>query len=67
MISLAFSIPLSGEDHQHLVPRPVSIGNDPGHVADALGIPDGAAAEFLYDEFHVGSPLLWNIVSDTLV
>ena len=35
--------------HQHLVSRPIGIGDDAGHVPDALRIPDGTAAKFLYN------------------
>ena len=50
-------VALSGQDHQELVPRPVGIGNDPRHVPDPLGVADGAAAKFLYNQTHVGTPL----------
>ena len=43
-------IPLGGEHRQHVMAPAVGLGNDAGHVADAVGIRDGGAAEFLYNE-----------------
>ena len=45
-------VPLGGEDHDHVIPRQIGLGDDAGHVADALGILHAAAAEFLYDQTH---------------
>ena len=42
-------VALGGQNHHDLVAGSISIGDDAGHVPDALGIPDGAAAEFLYN------------------
>ncbi len=49
-------IPLGGEDHHHAVPFAVGLRDDPGHVAHAVRVGDGAAAEFLYDECHISFP-----------
>ena len=45
-------VALGGEDRHDPVAPAVGLGYDAGHVADAVGIRDGAAAEFLNDESH---------------
>ncbi len=54
-------VPLGGQDHQHLVTGSISISDNPRYILDALGIPDGAAAEFLYNQLHVGYSPLWKM------
>ena len=45
-------IPLGGKHGHHAVAPAVGLGDDAGHVADAVCISHGAAAEFLYNESH---------------
>ena len=51
------SVTLGRQNHQKLVPCPIGIGNDPRHVHDPLCVTDGAAAKFLYNQTHLGTPL----------
>ena len=46
-------VPLGGQDHHHAVALAVGLGDDPGHIADFVGVGHRAAAEFLYDQCHV--------------
>ena len=46
-------IPLGGQDHDHVVSLDVGLRDDPGDILDALRVPHGAAAEFLYNQTHM--------------
>ena len=60
-------VPLGGEDRQHPVPGLISIGDDARHVPDTLRVPDGRAAEFLNNEFHVGNFPSLELICHTLL
>ena len=55
-------VPLGGEHHHHVMAAAVSLCDNAGHVADAVGVRNGASAEFLYNESHGSVYLLgWEI------
>ena len=43
-------VPLGGQHRHHAVALAVGLRNDAGHIADTVGVGNGAAAEFLYDK-----------------
>ena len=45
-------VPLGGEHRHHLMAPAVGLGDDAGHVADAVGVRNRAPAEFLYNQSH---------------
>ena len=42
-------IPLGRQDDNHAVTPAVGLGDDPGDIADTIGVGHRAAAEFLYN------------------
>ena len=45
-------ISLGREDHDHVVALQIGLRDDARHISQPLGIPDGAAAEFLHNQTH---------------
>ena len=45
-------VPLGGQDHDDIVALYIGLRDDSGDILDTLGVPHGAAAEFLYDQTH---------------
>ena len=50
-------VALGGYHHHHVVAGGVRVRHDARHIKNAVAVRDGAAAEFLYDECHICSPL----------
>ena len=45
-------VALSRQDNNHIIALQIGFCNNTGNIADALGVLDTAAAEFLYDQTH---------------
>ena len=45
-------VSLGGEDHDQVISLQILLRDDTGDIPDALRVPHGAAAEFLYDQTH---------------